>query len=94
MSNSKKWLRVKKDKQRPIPTNLVKFPYGAETLNKSHETTYGTRPQSEITQPEKIYDIPSTSNSDHSNSFPGREDTGVWPISVSGKRWTKNVLKK
>lgn len=46
-----KWLKIK-PRKKPIPSDLVRYPFGSVTLEKSHETPYGTRPQSEVTQPE------------------------------------------
>jgi hypothetical protein len=86
MTEKKKWIKL--DKKRPVPLNLVKYPWGASTVNKSHENSRGLSPASEVTQPYNIYDIPSTSNADHSTTFPGKGE-GVYPISTSGKRWIK-----
>jgi hypothetical protein len=86
MAEKKRWLKI--DKKQTVPHNRVKYPWGDITLNRSHETSRGTTPNSEVTQPYNIYDIPSTSRADHSNDFPGKGD-GVWPISASRKRWIK-----
>jgi len=89
----KRWLNVKKTKPWTIPSDRVKFPYGAVELEDSTDSTRGTHPPSEVTQPEKIYDINSTSRSDHSNTFPGKED-GYWPISTSCLKIKKDLKKR
>ena len=71
----------------------VRYPYGAETLEKSHETPYGTRPKLEITQPEGkgFYSFESTHPTEYSeleygipsHAIPPRSDySSVWPVSV------------
>ena len=79
----KKWLKLKDKKQQGFPPNQVKYPFGAINLKKSTEPLKGTNPAGEVTQPENMYDIPSTSESGHSNTFPGKEEDGVWPVSVA-----------
>jgi len=76
----------------PYP-DLVRYPYGTVTLDKSTETPYGTHPKSDVTAPEKIYPANSTKPGEPSyeptNSLGRRhwDYESVWPISTSEKRW-------
>ena len=91
------WLKKRK-RTSPYP-DPVRFPYGAETLEKSHESPYGTRPKQETTFPETIYPYESSSPSERhpndleydtpSHAFPRRhfDYQSVWPVSCTQHHW-------
>jgi len=103
-----KWLSKKFKKKKPSPfPDLVRYPYGSETLEKSHETPRGIHPPSEVTRNENPYTYETTSPGERHpedleygtpyHSYPPRSDyESTWPISVtmrgSCKKWLN--LKK